>query len=163
MGLKSSANIFISVHYQISQIFWSMIVNNQLFEEYFSTWIWLKMKAPPPKPPTTTPIAKPCFSWNTNVKPQPHSQALLKIFSNWRQQEYGNSLYFWGTRPSPSALWGWERCTGQRTRWTRKWLQPKGDSGTYSLFMRLSLSSFKNSKDDLSDNLFFYPMPVQVI
>ena len=132
MGLKSWAKIFISVFSQISdnKLFWNRIVpwTINYLKIIFSTWIWLKMKAPPPKPPTTTPIAKPCFSWNTNVKPQPHSQALLKIFSNWRQQEYGNSLYFWGTRPSPSAWWGWEQCTGQRSRRNHKWPQPMADS-----------------------------------
>ena len=32
-----------------------------------AVWIWLKMKAPPPKPPTTTPIAMPLLWGNQRM------------------------------------------------------------------------------------------------
>ena len=32
-----------------------------------AVWIWLKMKAPPPKPPTTTPIAMPLLCGNQRM------------------------------------------------------------------------------------------------
>ena len=107
MGLRSWANIFTSVHSQISdnKLFWNMIVpwTINYLKNIFSTWIWLKMKAPPPKPPTTTPIAKPCFSWNTNMKPQPHSEALLKMFSTWRTWKL---TLFLGNQAIPKCMVG---------------------------------------------------------
>ena len=151
MGLKSWANIFISVFSQISdnKLFWNMIVpwTINYWKNTFSTWIWLKMKAPPPKPPTTTPIARPCFLYMflfISVFPRPVWYLFfLHIFITkpcWKcsqLEEHGNSPYFWGTKPSPSAWWGWEQCTGQRNRRTHKWPQPMADSKKDFLFSRL--------------------------